>query len=205
MSAPAIGTAGLDIYRSLEPLAFDDPAQNYALLTLAAAHGAMLQPVDDLVSDTDDGPGWSSILDIDRCPTAALPWLAQFVGVQLTQGDDDATQRQMIRDQPNAARGTPGAIAAAAQSLLTGDRNVFMIERASSAYTLTVITYASETPDPDAVEALLLSPLVKPAGVKLTYQCVDGQTWAQLIVNYPTWADVISAYGTWQDVINDTP
>lgn len=55
-------------------------------------------------------PNWSQIVDINRCPTYALPWLAQFVGVSL---DSVTTRSQMvarIQNHSNFQRGTVSAI-----------------------------------------------------------------------------------------------
>lgn len=204
MSAqPVIGTAGAELYADLAPLAYDDENQNWALMTLAAAIGAMLQPINDLARDTPAGPGWSQLLDVTRCPTNALPWLAQFVGVQLTPGLTDAQWRTQIVMEAGMARGTVATMRAAAKKYLTGSQTVGILERTSDAYNFTVVTYTSETPDSDLVLAALTA--AKPAGLVMDYLTVTGQIWQQLIDNYATWADVISAYATWQDVINDTP
>lgn len=204
LAPPTVGTVGQELYDDLEPLAYADAANDYALLTLAGAVGGMFQGVSDLCRATDDGPGWSQLLDVTRCPTAFLPYLAQFVGVTLTPGLTDAQWRAQIVAETGMARGTVGAITAAARKLLTGSQTVVVIERAGGdPYAFGVVTYTSETPDSDAVLAALTA--AKPAGLVMTYSCVDGQIWAQLIANYATWQDVINAYPTWLDVINDTP
>ena len=51
-------------------------------------------------------PGWSQILDIDRCPQYALPWLAQFVGVELNPNWTAAQSRTAISQRVNFQRGT---------------------------------------------------------------------------------------------------
>ena len=204
MAPPVVSQFASDLYEDLEPLAYADAENGYALLTLCGALGALFQPIDDLVRDSPDGPGWSSLLDIDRSPTDALPWLAQFVGVQLTPGLSDAQERAQIRAETGMQRGTVASIKAAAAKLLTGTQTVQLIERTPDPYSFTVITAADETPDPAAVEAALMA--AKPAGLILNYNgSVTGQTWAQLIANYSTWAAVVAAFPTWQDVINNTP
>jgi hypothetical protein len=51
-------------------------------------------------------PGWSQILDINRCPQYALPWLAQFVGVELNPNWTVQRSRTEIARRTNFQRGT---------------------------------------------------------------------------------------------------
>ena len=198
------------LYEMLAPLAYDDESQGNAVKVLCDAAGAMFEQVAQLVEPGPNGePAWSVLLDIDRCPGYALPWLGQFVGVTVDTTLDEAGQRRQIREEAGMKRGTSAAIAAAAQRYLTGTQTVIMVERDSSvapahpAYGLKVLTLTAETPDSAAVLAALMA--AKPAGIILEHDVVDGQTWQQLIDNYATWGDVISAFGTWQDVIDNTP
>lgn len=174
----------------------------------ATALSRMFSQVNGLVRDADAGPGWSALLDIDRCPTSALPWLAQIVGVTLPADASDSLMRATTRNTGGFRRGTLASIRGAAQALMTSatpgvEPTVFIEERTGSAYQLTVITYTSETPDADAVEAAIRAQ--KPAGLILTYETVTGQIWLQLLTNHPTWQDVLDDYTTWRDVRDDTP
>lgn len=53
-------------------------------------------------------PGWSQILDINRCPLYALPWLGQFIGVDLSKTPDLTYEQsvQKILSRPGFSRGT---------------------------------------------------------------------------------------------------
>jgi hypothetical protein len=51
-------------------------------------------------------PGWSQIMDINRCPTFALPWLAQFVGVHASTGLTRAQLVDKITNRSGFQRGT---------------------------------------------------------------------------------------------------
>jgi len=55
----------------------------------------------------------SRIADPDFVPTAALPWLAQWLGLELPASIDEATQRELIAHAVHlqARRGTPASIA----------------------------------------------------------------------------------------------
>lgn len=200
MSRPVTGSVADELYESVEPVAFADEQLDWPLLTLCAAAGAMVQEIDDYVRDTDAGPGWSILLDIDRTPSKALGWLAQFVGVSLRDGLDDAGQRDWIRSTDGMARGSLAAITGAAQRYLTGGRAVILRERfdpddptVDSPYHLQVITFTAQTPDPVAVEAALTAQ--KPAGIVLHYDVLDGQDFEQLRSSYSTF-DLARIYYT---------
>lgn len=156
MPAPAsTGSFADELYEQLGPLAHADEEHGWALLHFLSAVGHPFQLIEDLARDSDLGPGWSALLDVDRCPAWALRWLGQFVGVTVPpQGGQDpaaweADARQRIRNQEGQQRGTPAAIRAAAARYLTGTKTVILTERAGSAYRLAVRTLKSEVPQTD--------------------------------------------------------
>lgn len=59
-------------------------------------------------------PGWSQMVDIDRCPAYALPWLAQFLGVRLASTPSTPGERiaavEKISTRSLFQRGTPASI-----------------------------------------------------------------------------------------------
>lgn len=113
------------------------------LLQWLSGIGSMLQGIDSLCRDSYDNegnlaPGWSQVLDIDRCPTEALPWLAQFLGVQLNTNLRDDQQRYAIENPQGFARGTPAAILAAVNQYLSAGYSAVLVERDTSAYHLAI-------------------------------------------------------------------
>lgn len=92
---------------------------SYAIFCQAL--GAMFDPVGFLAQDQGlDGdagyvPGWGVLFDVERCPTAYLPYLAQFVGVTVPAGTSDAQARALIRAEGGLQRGKPAAIRSAIQ------------------------------------------------------------------------------------------
>jgi hypothetical protein len=137
---------------------------------------SLLGEVDDVVRDTDELPGWAAELTSEL--THRPHWTAQFLGVQIPAGADDATARALIRDRPAFRRGTVPALIAAAQATLTGTRYVNVIERDGSAYALRVQTFTEETPDAAGTLAALLTQ--KPAGLVLTYSAVPMSSYSGL-------------------------
>lgn len=127
---------------------------------------------DDLVRDSDTHDGWGKLLDLDAAPSWVLPWLAQFMGVEILRGLDDESQRIRIRGAAGFSRGTPAAIVEAARQYLTGNRKVELYEREGTAWRFRLRTYASETPDPTAVKKAVEA--LKPAGVVLVYEVQAG-------------------------------
>jgi hypothetical protein len=167
----------------------------------------MAQEIDDLVADSDAGPGWSPIMDVDRAPVKALPWLGQWVGVTVDTSRSEDAQRAQIRDEAGFRRGTPAAIVAATRSTLvpvvSDPPTVLMTERDTGAYRLKIRTYDVETPDPAATLAAILTQ--KPAGIVLDYDTISTWTWEVLRDSFATWQDVNDYYADWQHVKDDSP
>jgi hypothetical protein len=191
------------LYAMLAPLATQDEDTGWSLLTYMNALGVMFQLVEDWVRDSEQGPGWSLLLDIERCPPEALPWLAQFSGVRIPARVTDVEERRdWILSTDGFKRGTVDALLGAAKSTLTGEKRLVFRERdgaahgyASSpdyAYVLTVYSYSAETPDPTATLNALLAQ--KPAAIKLYYSAVTRQDYQQVKNTYATYAAVKSAY-----------
>ena len=82
---PAMGQVGADLYDELEPLAYDDANQGWALANFCAAT-VSLEEIAGLVRSDDDGhEGWTAFADPTRCPTD-LYTLAQWAGVATRTG-----------------------------------------------------------------------------------------------------------------------
>jgi hypothetical protein len=180
------------------PYLADDDGSLVAYLT-ACAYGREL--VDDIVRDTPEGVGWSSLLDPDRAPTWALRWLAQFVGVQAAPGTDETWLRQAIRTPAGWRRGTIQAIRDAVGPLLTGGRTIIIIERAGGAwsaadnpYHFTVATFIDETPDPAAVVAAVGKQ--KPAGMVASVVTITHWVLLTIQANYASLNAVSAAFAT---------
>jgi hypothetical protein len=214
MPEPILKSFAAALYDSLTPLAAQDAGLNWPLANYMAAIGEMFQVVDDygrdqLLSGGKIAPGWSQLIDVDRCPLEALPWLGQFVGVSVDTGLSEADQRTQIRNANGWKRGTVGAIVAAAQQLLTGTKSVTVVERdptasaSHPAYGLSVFTRTSETPDSAAVLAAIISQ--KPAGIVLNYQDLAPVTYEDLFLDYATYRTIYSTFTTYQGVYTNTP
>ena len=196
-SPPVLDAVAERLYADMTPLAWQDELYDYALATLTGGIGEMYQEVDDLARDTPEAPGWSSVLDLARCRTDWLPWLAQFVGVTIRTGATDAQARALIAELSGFKRGTRASIIAAAQTTLTGAQTVYVQERYSAdPYILAVRTVAGETTDLNITRAALLA--AKPAGLILDYATVTGQTYDLVRVNFATYAAVKAAYATYE-------
>ena len=107
-----------------------DAANGYPFLTWLEGPCSLLQTVDDMARDQGSNPGWSVLLDITRCPTAYLPWLAQFVGVRFsTLQTTDAQMRAAITTEQGFQRGTVAALIAATAPFMTSTAGVVVTER----------------------------------------------------------------------------
>jgi len=198
------------LYGMLAPLAQTDPDNAWALLILCNAIGTAFQLPEDWARDTTDGPGWSPLMDLNRCPDEALPWLGQFVGVRTLPGSSPDDMRARIASTDGFRRGTRAAIYGAAYSTLTGNRSVYIWERdhdpadtPNYAYYLTVMTFTDQTPDPAATLRGILSQ--KPAGLVLNYQTQDGQSYQMVYDRFNTYQDVYNAYPDYNTMAHDEP
>jgi hypothetical protein len=172
MPLPAMGDLASDVYRQLVLLVPDDEANGWPFANYI---GAMLSPgeqVESWARDTDDGPGYSILVDLDRCPQVALPWLAQLKGVVLPPSLDPLGWRDYIRQARGLRRHSLQALIDAGQTHLTGMKLVRVVERAGpSAYDLTVITRTAETPTPTVTLADFMA--AKRIGIRLAHIVTD--------------------------------
>jgi hypothetical protein len=143
----------------------------------------------------------SSLGDPFQADPAWLPWLAQTVGARLDPAASLAEQRDTIAFATSGWRaGITSAIEDAARSALTGSQyaRALLATNGASAGTpwdITIVTRASETPDPSAVLNAVLRKGVKPAGAVLHTRTFSS-SWDTLAAVRPTWADWEAA-GSW--------
>jgi Phage tail protein (Tail_P2_I) len=212
MPMPDLDSWAADLYDRLTPIASQDAALGWPLANYCAAIGTMFQTVEDYARDQmvngQIAPGWSQLLDPLRCPVEALPWLGMFVGVVVNQALSEDDQRAQIQAANGWARGTLGAMVAAAQAYLTGTQTVLVRERDPSAcpslpaYGITFITKDGETPDPMSVQNALLA--AKPAGLILQYLIEPDVTYEDLYDDYATYELVYTTFHTYKGVLTNT-
>lgn len=199
MPAPTLSDGAAELYAMLEPLAYADEENGWALAHFCQALSLQLDDIEAIVRDDGDRPGWADMLDATAAPAAWLPWLAQLVGVTVPTGASEADARAAIQSPEGFSRGTPASIVKAAQKYLTGSKIVYLRERDDGAYHFTVSTRTSETPDSDAVLAELLK--VKPIGLVMDYQVIAGQDFTQLDADHADFDAVEAAYADF-DAVN---
>jgi len=162
-------------------MAPDDALYGWAHAHLCEALGQPLLQFQEAF-DPEDAAPFETLLDPQRCPPWALPWLAQLIGLRLPSTLTDSEQRAFIAALASHNRGTPAALAAAAGLYLTGNKTVMFRERDPTGtdppYTLEVVTRDDETPDPDKVLVALMAQ--KPGGIVLLYRSVAGWDYEQM-------------------------
>lgn len=192
-----------DVLDALAPMLYAEATTGNALADYVTGVSQPFELVEEWASDTDTDIGWSLLLDIDRAPVEALPWLAQIVGLKLNTALSVADQRQQIHNTPNWKRGSPGAMKAAPAPFLTGTKTVILRERYDGSgndapYDIEVITYTAETPNSAAVLAAVTKQ--KATGLILTYVTIAGQDYQTVKDNYVTYQALKDAYVTYQGV-----
>src|SRR4051812_29363271 len=105
MPRPTVPQVAEHLYEELAVSQPGDEGRGWPLLILLGALGKALGPPHDLVRDSEDGPGYSALMDPGRTPVWALPYTAQFAGVRLTPGITEAEQRAEITSPPAFQRG----------------------------------------------------------------------------------------------------
>lgn len=203
---PTVGSIAEELYGALGPWASADTDDaRFQLLELCEAVGGRLQPVEDIIRDSDDGPGWSSILDADRAPADWLPWLANLAGGRLLTGLPESDQRDAIKSMASSKRGSPGAIRAAAEPHLSGTKTVYINERAGSAYRLSVVVIGSEAADLAAVERAVQ--VQKPAGIVLTVESLAGapdNSYKTLKFTHSDYQDLKNTFVSYAEIKTDS-
>lgn len=167
-------------------IGFFEPWMTDSLALFLNAVGVIFDPVQAIIADqgidgdADYQPGYGVLFDIDRCPPASLPYLGQFVGVQVPTGMDPSSARQLIKAEAGIKRGTPASITSAVQRFLTGSKTVVLNERvngatgATDAYQLVIGMLSGEVGSLAPIMAAVNA--VKPAGLIVTYQILAGWT-----------------------------
>jgi hypothetical protein len=197
-------TIAIDWPTQLQAIWSDDLSDYVAAIATMWAEVEVYQadPANDVVS-------WQALLDVDIAPLQALPWLTQLVGDRLPVGLDEAAARDWIKATPNWQRGTPAGIVAAVQRLLIDPAVVqFGVRRhldgTVDVDAIAILTYASETPDPQAVRNALRRTV--PADIVWEYNVVIRSTWSIVQAGAPTWAQLQATSGpTWNDVTASVP
>lgn len=204
---PVVSNPAEDLYTSLGPWAAADGEETgWALLHMCEAvtlYG--LAPVYTYAFDSGDYPGWSILLDIDRVPDEALPYLAQFVGVTAPPGASGAENRDLIRNRPGWKRGTPDDLINAVKGTLIGSKRVTLLERDTSAYHATVRTFSVQTLDPAATQVMINT--VKAAGLIVDLELIEGPTFTdvQATTAPNTFAARLAEFPTFGDVLDYVP
>lgn len=190
-SSPVLASFAAELYDSLGPAASDpDEANDYAMAHLAAAIGAMWQPLADIV-DPEDTPGWSAAVDPDRAPAAWLPWLGQLGGVRVPKGTPEQIARPLVKRVAGQRRGRPPTILDAAKSLLLEPKRAILRERhdvttpGDAAYHVTLQVRASDVPPGGGGLLLALDLLLGPTVLLATPLDIEGAITRAFLASLP--------------------
>lgn len=140
---------GTDLQQLLQPMFYDDALHGNALSIFLQGLGDAFQVVEDYASDTDEDnpkPGYSLWLDLDRVPDEVLPYLAQYVGIQVTTGLTPDQIKEQIAALGAWGRGTLTAFKTAPKYLLRGAGTVQVTERDTSPYHMLVTVTKADLP-----------------------------------------------------------
>ena len=203
MVAPVLTPTAEVVYAWLgQALTGPDAEHGHALAWVVQATTRPLEEVEQVARGRDGRVGWQIALDPDNAPAELLPWLAQWVGESFPDTLSETDRRARILSPSGWFRGTPRNIRRQIREQLTGSKVVDLTERyTGDPFLVEVRVYASQAPDPAAVEAAVVASL--PAGIDYVLTLLAGQTWDDLQAAYATWDDVTAAYATWDDLLED--
>ncbi len=94
------------------------------LTRLLRALAVMFEPTTLLAEEEgEDGvagyvPAWGTLLNVNTCPGKDLPYLGQFVGVEVSKGASEAEARAEVKREAGLARGTLASIEEACKKVL---------------------------------------------------------------------------------------
>jgi hypothetical protein len=150
---PAMGDLANDAYQQLRLMVPEDEALGFPFANYLAAMLGPGELIESWVRDTDNGPGWGIITDLERAPEIALPWLAQCKGVVLPPSLLSSQWRDYIRQARGMRRGSLASLVDAAKTHLLGpdaSKVVRVLNRAGpTAWDITVITRTAQMPETD--------------------------------------------------------
>jgi hypothetical protein len=114
MARPVVNPIAERIYEEIAPVTVFDEENDWALLHFIHAWTNAMMAVEEVARDTDEGPGWSSVLDPDRAPAMFLDFLSALVGSRGYKGEPDDHKRIRINGMTGLRRGSSQAMRAAA-------------------------------------------------------------------------------------------
>lgn len=214
-SPPAMGSCGSELYVALAPIAYADSENGWYLAHLCEAIGRMRQAVSDLVRDSDEGVGWSAMLDVDRAPGAdaeidCLPFLGQFAGARNIAHLSDVDRRAAIREREGYWRGTLRAVLSTAESFTDGTPGaVELRERYNPALGMGVDAayrgrlrlrgaFLNLVGDDDFIVARIKARI--PIGLVYEVVVTDDRTWDDVDSTYASWDAAEADNVDWDDL-----
>lgn len=214
MPMPTLTDTGQRLYDACAPLfqnsmpGMSDADNGYVGAILCAAFATMMDDgayvARDNVNVDGSGkslPGHAVLFCVDTVAAKWLPWLSQFVGDSQAVSAETvaANQRTLIKTPVNWTRGRKSTIIAKAKLTLTGAQTVIYNERTGgNPWTLTIATYTSQTPDPNATAQAILS--VMPAWLVPTIEVVTGGDYATLAASHSSYSLMEAAHTTYADI-----
>jgi hypothetical protein len=208
---PTFGPFGQDLADGLAPHLELDEQNDHAGAHLLNAIALMWEPVDALIRDTDEGPGWSSIVDVERAPDEWLPWLGQLAGVRVTKGATADFQRDEVRRADGQSRGKVSTILATILPYLEGEKRLTFRERSkpgSSADEPYHVTARIISADLIAGQEAWAMAMIErrfhaalPAGIVGHLVFVDSRTYAEVDAENATYAEALADHPTYLDLL----
>lgn len=155
-----------------------------------------LEEIDALARPAADDRPWAAAFDLEH--TSHPAWIGHVLGTPIPGGLTVEEQRTHVRDQAAWRRGRLDALAAAVQTVLTGDKRVGIVERYDTdAWLLKVIVYAPDAAGLTEDQIRAAATAQKPVGLKVVdVEIIPAVTYEDLLELYPTYGDLEDAWPT---------
>ena len=135
-------------------------------------------------------PGYGKLLNPTECPYKYLPWLGQFVGVEVPTIMTEGEARETVKAESGLERGTRGSLEALLKKAL-GTKPFLILEREPTPYHLVVVIPVGSIPEAAYREINLTIPagiwyeIIERAGTwyagtKKWSAITAGKTWAEM-------------------------
>jgi hypothetical protein len=208
MERPVVSDLTDALYDSLgDWLTAEDEANDWVLLKMVAIWVEVnLDPVYELARGRGGEPPWSRAFDPDECPAFVLPYLAQFVGVDVVPEQTEQQLRNEIKHPTGWKRGQTESMRIATRRTLTGENPLVIIHSRFPGPGHTYVrTLLSQTPDPARTAAVLRA--ATPAWNLIDYEAIEGVTFTDVAAstNWETLADLAAAFPTFQALTEILP
>lgn len=162
-----------------------------------------MQIINNISADEEEATGWSQLLDRERAHHDWLRWLGQWVGYYVPEVPQSLeVERSRIVSRSAHRRGSIAMLREAVQEHLAEPKDVFIQERTTSAYHMTIFVVDDQIIT-SAAKAEAAARAQKAAGLILTFTVLTGADYSLLNASNASYTEVNSAHANYTSVLTN--